>query len=294
MALEDYITVPITIPPAGTSTLSKPVTHQLYLRKNVPKFPVEDDGRTIFVANIPIDSTPAHFKAIFAALGGRTESIQFHSVQNTAKYIAPEDIPMELDTITDETFSKEVKRLKRASVLPVTWSRTVLRAGSNAHVTLVEPAEVETVLRAARRGKTDLVWGDRVPTLKAGPLGVQRYRDHLAASTPDPAVLQASVDAYMELFNQEEILRRRKQKLLRSEPDEDGFVTITRGGRSGAGRAVDAEAIAKKAAGRGIVSDLYRFQRRDEQKAKMNTMRMKFEEDKRKIQELRSRRRFLA
>ncbi|CCG82434.1 Putative uncharacterized protein [Taphrina deformans PYCC 5710] len=292
MALEDYIVVPVTVP--GPDSTKDSTTHHLYMRKNTPQFPIEDDQRTIFVANIPIDSTVAHFKALFSSLGGRVEAVQFHTPQNTAKYIAPEDIPMELDTITDETFTKDVRRLKRAAVLPLTWSRTVLRAGSNAHVTFLERSELQAVLKAARKSKVELVWGANIPAGRVPPLGPQRYRDHLAASQPDPAVLQTAVDAYMELFNQEEILRRRKQKLMRSEPDEDGFVTITRGGRAGAGRAADAEEIKKKAEGRGIVSDLYRFQRRDEQKAKMNNMRMKFEEDKKKIQELRSRRRFLA
>lgn len=292
MALDDYIILPVQI--ETLSSKKSTITHNLYLRQNKPKFPAEDDHRTIFVANIPVDSTPAHFKALFSSLGGRVESVRFHSLQDTGKSIEPEDIPMELDTIEDETFSKEVKRLKRASVLPKTWTRPVLNAGSNAHVTLVETAELKLVLQAAKKQKIELVWGASVPAKKVLPLGIERYREHLALSFPDPSSLQTSIDAYMELFNQEEILRRRKQKLMRSEPDEDGFVTITRGGRSGAGRADKAEEIAKKAEGRGIVRDLYRFQRRDEQKAKMNNLRMKFEEDKRKIQELRSRRRFLA
>lgn len=289
MALEDYIILPIVIPTRDSS-----VTHTLYLRQNRPKFPVEDDGCTLFVANVPVDSTLAHFKALFATLGGRTESVRFQSIQDTGKYVDPEDVPMALDDIQDEEFSKEVKRLKRASVLPKTWTRTVLPSGSNAYVKFVEAAELKVVLKAASR-KPRLVWGENIPANRTpAPLGIERYRQHLALSTPDPEALQESVDAYMELFNKEEILRKRNQKLQRSEPDEEGFVTITRGGRSGAGRVADAEKIRKTQEGRGIVSDLYRFQRRDERKAKMDSLRVKFEEDKRKIQELRSRRRFLG
>lgn len=292
MALEDYIIVPVKIPSTLTSTSD--VTHHLYIRQNTPKFPAEDDQRTLFVANVPIDATQAHFKALFAPLGGRTENIRFHSVQDTSKYIEPEDIPMELDTVEDATFSKEVKRLKRASVLPALWNRAVLRSGSNAYITFVDASECSVVLKSLRTGSQTLVWGAGVPRDRVPPLGADRYRDHLLRCAPDADVLQASVDAYMELFNQEEILRRRKLKLQRSEPDEDGFVTITRGARAGAGRVQDAEKMKKKAEGRGLVQDLYRFQKRDEQKAKMNVLRMKFEEDKKKIQELRSRRKFLG
>lgn len=292
MALEDYIIVPIKIPSASGNNTN--ITHYLYARQNVPKFPAEDDQKTLFLANIPIDSTQAHFKALFAPLGGRTESVRFHSIQDTSKYIEPEDVPMELDTIQDTSFTKEVKRLKRASVLPALWNRPVLPSGSNAYITFVESAELRTVLKALRKPTKDLIWGAGIPKDKVPPLGIERYRDHLSRCQPDPEALQTSVDAYMELFNQEEILKRRKMKLMRSEPDEDGFVTITRGARAGAGRAQDAEKIKKKSEGKGIVSDLYRFQRRDEQKAKMNAMRMKFEEDKKKIQELRSRRKFLG
>lgn len=297
MALEDYIIVPIKKP--SSSAAGGTTTHHLYIRQTTARSPAQADQKTLFIANIPIDSTPAHFKALFAPLGGRTADIKFHSIQDTSKYIAPEDVAMELETIQDEKFSKEVKRLKRASVLPELWNRTVLRSGSNAYVTFVDIAELNTVMKALRdlgnKGQ-ELIWGEGIPKDRVPPaLGIDRYRDHLERRCPNPAELQEGVDAYMELFNKEEILRRKKSKLQRSEPDEDGFVTITRGSRIGtAARAQNAEAIKKKAEGRGIVTDFYRFQKRDENKAKLNAMRMRFEEDKKKISELRSRRKFLG
>jgi ribosomal RNA-processing protein 7 len=98
----------------------------------------------------------------------------------------------------------------------------------------------------------------------------------------------------MELFNQEEILRRRKQKRMRSEPDEDGFVTITRGGRTGAGRASQAikQLSVKEQRKVGMLDDLYKFQRRDAQKVQRDELRNKFEQDKRRVAELKERRKF--
>ena len=288
MAIEDYLILPVVFTESTDS-----VKHYLYIKQNVPKFPLQNDERTIFVANLPADTTESHLKTIFKSLGGRTEKIIIHASQDSARHVEPEDISLELDEIEDETFSKEVKRLKRLSALPPIWKRDLLISGSNAHVTFIETVELEVVLRTIR--KTDsILWDNTLADQKQGPVGNQRYKQHLIDRYPNVEALQESVDTYMELFNKEEILKKRKQKLMRSVPDEDGFVTITRGGRSGAGRAADALKLAEKAKTRGIVSDLYRFQRRDEHKAKMNEIKMKFEDDKRKINELKARRQFMT
>jgi ribosomal RNA-processing protein 7 len=77
-------------------------------------------------------------------------------------------------------------------------------------------------------------------------------------------------------------------KRLRSEPDEDGFITVTRKQREDVvippeekkkNRAVDLE-------------DFYKFQRREKREKQMNELRRKFEEDKVKVERAKQARKF--
>lgn len=80
----------------------------------------------------------------------------------------------------------------------------------------------------------------------------------------------------------------------RSVPDEDGFITVTRGARSGPARLEDAEKHQKELAERrekkGIKDDFYRFQSREKRKEKENELRRQFEEDRKRVAEMRERR----
>lgn len=109
-------------------------------------------------------------------------------------------------------------------------------------------------------------------------------------------VLQSAVDAYMTQYNALEVERAHQAKRLRQEPDEEGFITVTRGGRIGpAARRQEgaAEAAAerqkKKAATTGL-KDFYRFQVREERKKAQGELLRKFEEDRRKVEEMKKKR----
>ncbi|ORY81023.1 ribosomal RNA-processing protein 7-domain-containing protein [Protomyces lactucae-debilis] len=279
-----FITLSVQTP---ASSFSDGATQHIFMRQNVPKPPLQDDGRMLFMANLPSDTTETHLRRLVTVLGGRVESVRF--LRQCGVSLSLEDVALQLDEITDQDFSAEVQRLKVASALPAISSRTLRATGSSAHVALVEPQELKRVLKNARQASA-LSW--EAPD--EPELGRNLYKSNLSLKFPDPIILQQSVDAYMELFNQEEILRRRKQKRMRSEADEDGFITITRGGRTGAGRAFNAvqQLSAKQQNKVGVLDDLYKFQRKDVQKQKREETRSKFEQDKRRVAELRERRKF--
>lgn len=89
-----------------------------------------------------------------------------------------------------------------------------------------------------------------------------------------------------------EAQRARRAKRLRQEPDQDGFITVTRGGRTGPARQEEALAAAerqKQKTGGGF-KDFYRFQLREERKKAQGELLRKFEEDRRKVEEMKSRR----
>ena len=62
----DFTVLPISIPPMPS--YPQTTTHHVYTRPHTPKIPTRDDSRSLFLANVPVDSTEAHFRALFTAL----------------------------------------------------------------------------------------------------------------------------------------------------------------------------------------------------------------------------------
>ena len=95
----------------------------------------------------------------------------------------------------------------------------------------------------------------------------------------------------MTAFAAEEAARSRRLARQRQEPDEDGFITVTRGGRTGPARQEQAqEAAAKQKAKQKGLDDFYRFQTREKRKERAGELIKKFEEDKEKIRKMREKR----
>jgi ribosomal RNA-processing protein 7 len=88
--------------------------------------------------------------------------------------------------------------------------------------------------------------------------------------------------------------RSDRLKNLRSEPDEDGFVTVTRGGRNQPVKLEAAQAIAVRAKERQekkkVGTGFYRFEAREEAKRKERELKEKFEQDAWRVSEMRKRR----
>ena len=76
-------------------------------------------------------------------------------------------------------------------------------------------------------------------------------------------------------------------------PDEDGFITVTRGGRTGPARLEQAELKQKELEERrqknGAKADFYRFQTREKRKEAEGELRRKFEADRKRVEEMRAR-----
>jgi ribosomal RNA-processing protein 7 len=120
------------------------------------------------------------------------------------------------------------------------------------------------------------------------------YKAHNALVYPQPTILQSSINAYLTQFNALETLRNRLRKTSRSVPDEEGFVTVTRGGRVGPARLEDAEKkkaeLEERKRNNGVKDDFYRFQNREKRKEAEGLLKRRFEEDRRRVEEMRERR----
>lgn len=95
----------------------------------------------------------------------------------------------------------------------------------------------------------------------------------------------------MTAFAANEASQARLLARMRQEPDEDGFVTVTRGGRTNPARREAAQELAEKQEEKQKgLEDFYRFQSREKRKERAGELVKKFEEDKERVRKMKERR----
>lgn len=100
----------------------------------------------------------------------------------------------------------------------------------------------------------------------------------------------------MTTFSALEVARARNLARARAIPDADGFITVTRGGRVGPARldeaneAMEKQKVKEQARKQGM-DDFYRFQVREKNKERAGELVRAFEEDRKKVEEMRKARR---
>lgn len=245
--------------------------------------------------NVPIDSSEDNLRSLFKQIGGaRVERVEFED----------DDEPIGHGMLVKgekwgEEAAKGKKRKRRhegdreigeVHRLPDVWATKIHKSGSSAVVVFVDRATRDAVVKECGRlakKKEAVEWRGSTEDL-----GLKRYQQHHALNYPDRATLQASVNGYLAAYATAEAERASKLKQLRSEPDEDGFVTVTRGGRSGPARMEAAQATQerhKEREKKRAVKTFYRFQSREMAKEKERELRRKFEEDVQKVEDVRRR-----
>ncbi len=139
-------------------------------------------------------------------------------------------------------------------------------------------------------------WGGaNLPEGKVPPLGSVWLKAHNRLSYADKEALQASVDAFSALFARREQEAAEIAKRLRHEPDEDGFVTVTRGGRAAPASRNEAEEakrkmLEKQDKKKEELTNFYRFQLRERKKEEQADLLKRFDDDRRKLEAMRVKR----
>lgn len=293
----DFQVLALTIP--GVPSFPQETKHYLYTRPHEPKITSPDSTRSLFISNVPIDATTTHFRSLFASetLGGlRVERTDFAESKAPSKRGAPQSQAQgskKRKRLTDEDLTPE---------LPPTWDREIQRSGSSAVVVFADRSTMEAAFRAikkiARKGQS-MPWSTSSSDDKISMLGSVRYKMHHSLRFPDKDILQASVDAYMTAFGEMEQSRLRAASRIRQEPDEDGFVTVTRGARvtprADAKVNEDLQERLDKKRKKELekqqgLGDFYRFQNRERKKAQAGDLVKRFEMDRRRVGELKGRR----
>ncbi|KAJ5484482.1 Ribosomal RNA-processing protein 7 [Penicillium expansum] len=280
--VEGYTTLPVQLP--STPLFPKPATHYLYLRPHEPRIPDPDSTRSLFIVNVPIDTTEAHLRHFFGTqlAAGRVEKVQFEDVQTKKRAAA---------TTTETNLTQSKKKRKRVTAddferyldditLPSTWDRKLQKSGAHAVVIFADKPSMESSLKAAtkaaKRGTT-IVWGEGLPTDRIPVLGLNRYVAHERMQYPDRGTLLRAVNEFMTTFTQVSEARKREDHKRLAVPDEDGFEEEMR------------ELVEKqKKKGEGL-EDFYRFQSREKRKERQNQLLRRFDEDKKKLAEIKAR-----
>lgn len=196
-------------------------------------------------------------------------------------------LPAQLDEVHLLRLFESFGEVRRAALHGTRTSAVVLFGSKKGY---------DAIFRAAKKGKV-------IPVqiqLPEGPHGLKAWVESHKAKKPGNMILQKSLDEWMESWEAEE--ERKKAEALAS-LEEDGWTVVQRHrGRkkntdvaSGTvvGGVAAAAAAAHAAKKRSRVSlDFYRFQQRDRRRTELMELREKFEEDKRRLAELKAARKF--
>ncbi|KAB2575637.1 putative meiotic recombination protein dmc1 protein [Lasiodiplodia theobromae] len=279
----EFTVLPLTVP--GVPSFPQQTTHFLYIRPHAPKIPDENAPRSLFASNLPIDATESSLRALFAKqLGGaRIERVEIEGVRPKKSTRG---------TAISAKAGKKRKRGAEPSLgdigLPDTWDAEILSSGSGAVLVFVDKASAELAMKEIARlakKKAEVMWASDIS------LGVERYRTHHELTFPARDVLQATVNGYLTQFSAMEVARAKALKQARSVPDDDGFITVTKGGRAGPAKLEEAQAAAEKLKERQKPpKDFYRFQTREKKKEDAERLKREFQEDRKRVERMRARR----
>ncbi|KAI9043522.1 putative ribosomal small subunit assembly protein [Aspergillus affinis] len=294
-----YTVLPVQLP---ESPSADPATHYLYLRPHEPRIPDQDTPRSLFVVNLPIDTTELHLRHLFGTQlsAGRVERVEFESVPT-------KKTGGSMQVAAQGNVSKNKKR-KRVTAdelqnqlddieLPSTWDRQLQKSGAHAVVVFADKPSMEASVKAAKKASKNrkkesalVVWGDGIED-RLPALGLPRYLHHQEARFPSRAELLRTVNDFMTLFEHVAEIRKRDEARRAQEPDDDGFITVTSGPKlTSTAHEEEAKALVEKQKQKNQgLEDFYRFQSREKRKERQQHLLRKFDQDKKKLDDLKRR-----
>ncbi|KAJ1969614.1 hypothetical protein IWQ62_000504 [Dispira parvispora] len=328
---------PVVMPMSRGQT--KPVVHYLYYRQHHDRAKSKSESvfritsavdlpedRTLFLVNLPVDVTETVIRR-FLLTCGKVTNVYFHTAldHNPLQKVHP----ALLQPDATNPLLKQVLVKRNDDDSPKYWlvdTRSTLShplrspfylSGTYAHVVFSTAQELQNALALGTQAvtqpgrshwpkddiKSSQTHSNTLEDIEHSALplrGLDRYLAAYAHARPLPDVLQKDADEFMDKFYDIEKQRRQALAELRSAPDEDGFVTVTRRkGRSTVSVAgnisapvvgfSDAQTLKPK---NHQVLDFYSFQTRQAKRNQLIELRQKFEKDKERIAELKVARRF--
>ena len=185
-----YAVFPLKLP--SLPSFPHPATHYLYVSPHQPKLPTPTASRSLFLVNIPFDSTELHFKQLFSKQiglpAGRIESVQLGQKPKATSHSDLRTLEESAKTSRKrKRFSQknDLKDLKDAA-LPSTWDRDLQTNGLTAVVLFVDRKSMEIALKTVKslcKQKVRPLWGDGIEG-DLPPLGYARMCKNRTQRTP--------------------------------------------------------------------------------------------------------------
>ena len=163
--IEEFHVLPIALPTVPSFPLQ--TFHYLYFKPHEPKCPHPTSSRSLFLVNIPFDSTEPHLKHLFSAqLGlptGRIQRVEFEAEETDPLGIAKARAAAAPDAPAAPLSGKAAKKKrKHADELeqelpevvdewPPLWDRKLHRGGATAVIEFVDRPSMRAALKAAKR-----------------------------------------------------------------------------------------------------------------------------------------------
>ncbi|KAL7415078.1 ribosomal RNA-processing protein 7-domain-containing protein [Mrakia frigida] len=321
--LGSFTVLPVTYP--STSLLKKSTTHYLYIRPNVPSasasasMTVDDaeaeEGRTLFVANLPPDATEENLRALFGTVGP-IEEIKFGAGVKEVKVEEAEETDSEEESEQESEEENEDTPAASTSKPSNKKSAPQPRAPTISPLFSIPPTHflpTSTSAKITYLSALSLTRALLLPTSKARPwptssspaAGLSHYLAQHAILRPHLSQVKAHADS--SLAHHEHIKAAELAKITRQGQeivDEDGFTLVVRGGRYGRNLIGGGVGVASKKwddvkeeeTGRKKKSkelkDFYRWQLREAKREDLANLRSKFAADKEKVEKLKGSRRF--
>ncbi|KLT41178.1 hypothetical protein CC85DRAFT_226337, partial [Cutaneotrichosporon oleaginosum] len=300
-------------------------THYIFVRPHSTKSSDEEEvdraSRTLFAANLPLDAGERDLRALFSRWGvvetieegGGGVDVLADAVAGLPESDDEEEEEEEKEPQPDAdgwTFvgaAQKARKRRRKPQLPASVPTVVPLEGaprslghSGGRAARIVFADAVSVSRALSYSGAPIALA-----LDTEPAGLSFYEARYDALRPPLAAVRAHADSAMARHDHLHSLllaSRAKVHGAGALVDEDGFTVVVRGGRYGrtagrggaAGVAVASRAVAqkKRGSGAGELKDFYKFQSVDRKRKELADMRARFDEDRRKVDELKRQRRF--
>jgi ribosomal RNA-processing protein 7 len=296
----NFLPIPLLLstPTPIPSSSSKPLTtigHHVYIRAHKPKTGSSSpgaEGRTLFVANLPVDLGQREVRELFARWGV-VESVEIGSGSGSGGgdvlEQAVKGLPLDEDSEDDENEDEEEEEPRAEPRFMGTGEAILPRAKRSRKKKDSLPASVPDViplpptdprstplgpsgLRTAHITYLDAVSVSRALSYTGGPIslsttsaieptGLEYYVSLHSALRPSLAAVKEFADSSMARFDHLHSLllsSRAKQAGAGALVDEDGFTVVVRGGRYGrtGGRGDGKGAMGVGVAKRGFEKEL--------------------------------------
>ncbi|KAJ2957597.1 hypothetical protein NQZ79_g6727 [Umbelopsis isabellina] len=282
--------------------MNRGAIHYMYMKKHESRVDsaATPKDRTLFLLNLPTDTTEAHLKKLFKPYA-RIVNVKYHTrgQQQAGDDDDEEDTNVEEEQEDQTLLTKRQKKMKNAEEAkkkesdPSLKIRHLLTTGSYAHVVVLDTKELDNLLNMGAK-KRDWNIEDEA-TL---PLGFDRYRSLYSLSHPSSTELQQRVDYFIIKFQAAEYEKERIATEQQNKMDEDGFIMVTRHHRRGTNTdgtvtvtAAKSDRQVKPQKKKELVN-FYRFQMREQKRDQLVELRKKFEVDRKKIEQLKQTRKF--